>query len=194
MYYSGDILARHYSDEDLLHALEKLANLPGSVPKRNKQAEALFNRRWPGFFLFDQAIKSRKEHNTPLDVDADLVWRRNSLRVVWHGGPSAGLELRDLMDFALESFLPNPHSGEIRYLPETPFQAACHLLLKKFKFAKYCANPKCQNPYFIADRLNRLYCSVECLKPIQRAAKRAWWEKEGKKRRQKKAKKAKRKK
>jgi len=44
---------------------------------------------------------------------------------------------------------------------------------------KYCQNPGCREPYFIAERVSQNVCSVACAKPIQREAKRRWWQEHG---------------
>jgi len=48
---------------------------------------------------------------------------------------------------------------------------------------KYCANPECPEPYFVAERGSQVYCSPSCAKPSQRAAKLKWWAEHGTKRR-----------
>jgi len=74
----------------------------------------------------------------------------------------------------------NPGSQEAP--KRTPFEQAMDHLLKVDQEgrAKYCENPDCPAPYFIAG--NRLYrfCRPECAEPAQRQHKRNWWNKKGK--------------
>jgi hypothetical protein len=41
--------------------------------------------------------------------------------------------------------------------------------------AKYCGNPDCPNPYFIAAKRSYKYCSPDCSGPSQKKFKREWW-------------------
>jgi hypothetical protein len=45
---------------------------------------------------------------------------------------------------------------------------------------RYCEGPECLNPYFVASRRSRKYCSAKCAEPAQREFKRRWWASEGK--------------
>lgn len=40
---------------------------------------------------------------------------------------------------------------------------------------RYCQNPDCPAPYFIASRKDQLYCGDDCAAPAKRAAKLKWW-------------------
>jgi hypothetical protein len=44
---------------------------------------------------------------------------------------------------------------------------------------RYCPNPTCPAPYFIARRRSQKYCSDDCALPAQRELKRAWWKEHG---------------
>lgn len=44
---------------------------------------------------------------------------------------------------------------------------------------RYCANPTCPTPYFIAKKRRQKYCSEECALPAQREFKKAWWSEHG---------------
>jgi len=54
---------------------------------------------------------------------------------------------------------------------------------------RYCPNPECPAPYFIAKRRSQKYCSDACALPAQREFKRAWWSDHGNEWRAKRAKK-----
>jgi hypothetical protein len=67
---------------------------------------------------------------------------------------------------------------EICKVPEiTPFEAVIYHLQQVASHLRYCKNPECPAPYFIA-RKNQQYCSSglnECATYGQRVAKRNWW-------------------
>jgi hypothetical protein len=44
---------------------------------------------------------------------------------------------------------------------------------------RYCANPECPAPYFLAKRRSQKYCTQECALPAQREFKKAWWAEHG---------------
>jgi len=44
---------------------------------------------------------------------------------------------------------------------------------------RFCPNPGCPAPYFIAARRSQKYCSEACALPAQREFKRAWWAEHG---------------
>jgi hypothetical protein len=44
---------------------------------------------------------------------------------------------------------------------------------------RYCPNPTCLSPYFIAYRRSQKYCTDACALPAQRELKRAWWKEHG---------------
>lgn len=51
--------------------------------------------------------------------------------------------------------------------------------LKHVHLLRYCANPDCKEPYFVARRASQVFCSGPCAKPAQREAKRKWWNEHG---------------
>ena len=61
---------------------------------------------------------------------------------------------------------PNPHSLEVRLAFACVENADC---------LRYCRNPECLMPYFIAQRQDQKYCSIGCTTHGQREAKRKWW-------------------
>ena len=42
---------------------------------------------------------------------------------------------------------------------------------------RFCPNPKCQAPYFIALKKGQKFCSTECARPTLLASKRRYWDK-----------------
>ena len=65
----------------------------------------------------------------------------------------------------------------------TQLQEAVYLLLKDARHAKFCRNPSCPTPYFIATRTTRMYCSTSCFEEMQKESKLRWWNRVGSKRR-----------
>lgn len=57
--------------------------------------------------------------------------------------------------------------------------------LKHVHLLRYCANPDCKEPYFVAGRASQTFCSGPCAAPAQREAKRRWWDEHGAARRKK---------
>jgi hypothetical protein len=51
--------------------------------------------------------------------------------------------------------------------------------LKNSHRLKYCANPKCVEPYFFACRTSQICCSPPCAEPRHRENKSRWWREHG---------------
>lgn len=83
--------------------------------------------------------------------------------------------------------------GAIRFLaapgvfdhvaPPSPFEQSLLYLLKAVDRARYCGNPDCVAPYFLAKRRSQKYCSDACSQPAQKEFKKQWWKEVGKARR-----------
>lgn len=57
------------------------------------------------------------------------------------------------------------------------------VLLRAFNLVdlmRYCPNPSCPAPYFIAKKGRQKYCSEVCALPAQRQFKKSWWAEHGK--------------
>jgi len=147
--------------------------------------------------------------------EPEILRLRNLLREAWRGGQTAQQSIEELLGLRGPSLpaaqeLPAPDQGEkflpplgisprdrsvsisadwqrsrIVYVPQNEFQASCYALLCKSNLAKFCANPDCPAPHFVATRAIQRYCSPDCLKPFQKEWKLEWWNREGKKRRAK---------
>src|SRR5262249_11162200 len=59
--------------------------------------------------------------------------------------------------------------------PPTKFEQALLHLRRCGNLTRYCANPDCAAPYFIAKKKGQKYCSEACALPAQREFKRQWW-------------------
>jgi len=51
----------------------------------------------------------------------------------------------------------------------------CEIFLHPSARRRICANPECENPYFIARDLRTFQCSDKCARWAQRQHKKAWW-------------------
>lgn len=60
-----------------------------------------------------------------------------------------------------------------------PFFVCLYRALKLADRMRYCQNPGCPAPYFIAQRRSQRYCSGVCAQPAQREFKRRWWGEHG---------------
>jgi hypothetical protein len=91
-----------------------------------------------------------------------------------------GQGVRELVDH------PYGNEGDFVLLGLRPPSRGERLLLEFMRWAeltRYCGNPDCPAPYFIATRRSQKYCGLECSKPAQREAKRKWWAENGRRKR-----------
>ena len=179
--------------------LEELANLRSDILAirrlNDRHPEILRGRAWwiPGQF-------EAREGTSPvlgevLEQIDDLLWTaemvqvRDALRATWR---ESDLRRRDWLAFRLRDQLmaradprfvraigviSGPVVDSIGQLPApSPFEQAIMYLLKSADRARYCANPDCTAPYFLAKRRSQKYCSDACSKPAQREFKRRWWD------------------
>jgi hypothetical protein len=63
--------------------------------------------------------------------------------------------------------------------PPTPFEHCMRYLVGRGSKAAVCQHAECPGHYFFASRKNQKFCSPECALPAQRAFKRKWWAKNG---------------
>ena len=121
-----------------------------------------------------------------------ITWQmREALREIWRGNS------KKLTDVLLPSpveaqYFPDPdypwppqlkldwYRGEFVYIPRTEFDEAVYELFRRSHLAKFCANPDCPAPYFIAGRTTQQFCSEKCSGVLQRAHELRWWKEHGK--------------
>lgn len=117
--------------------------------------------------------------------DPEILRLRNLLRDAWRGGPTANQSIEELLSFSsqLRSVSCDWRRASIVFSPLNEMQAACYALLLNANRARFCANPDCPAPYFVAKRATQRYCSPDCLKPFQKQWKLDWWNRQGKARR-----------
>jgi hypothetical protein len=118
-------------------------------------------------------------------VESVLCWAEEKKETPWYGysSPSEGIdELQTLMgSFVLKI---DWTRGTLAPQYKTNFQKACYTLFIKYSaFMKFCKNPDCFSPYFIAKRLTQRYCGLDCVNAIQKERKLDWWNRVGSKRR-----------
>jgi hypothetical protein len=119
--------------------------------------------------------------------EPEILRLRNVLRDAWRGGLNANQSVEELLGLHSEfrSVSPDWRRASFVFHPHNEMQAACYALLLNSNRARFCANPDCPAPYFIAKRTTQRYCSPDCLKPFQKQWKLDWWNREGKTRRTK---------
>jgi hypothetical protein len=162
-----------------------------------------FEEKWPDFLQsFDKALGKGHLHDhdvedNPYNRSQQVLNWRDSLREVWRGSSGTLEELLyeseeepgyggDEYSMPWEPYAPpvvrlDWGRREFVYTPQSPFQAACYLLLKNSHLAKVCANPNCTGTrYFIADKAQRRFCSKQCFEPIQQERSLDWWNRVGK--------------
>ena len=75
--------------------------------------------------------------------------------------------------------------GQFKYEATTVLQKALYAFWAKASLARVCKNwDRCPAPFFIARKTQQLYCSDECAAPARLEAKKKWWDKVGKERRE----------
>jgi hypothetical protein len=124
-----------------------------------------------------------------------LMWQmREALREIWRGSSKRLRDvLIDVMVQSLDELIGDKdseagsppqlkldwHRGEFVYTPQSKFQGAVYQLFRRSALAKFCANPDCPAPYFIAGRTTQQYCSEKCSGVLQRTQKLRWWKEHG---------------
>jgi hypothetical protein len=133
---------------------------------------------WPGTPEHDEW--ARKSWLMPL---------RDTLRVIWRVPDARAKEwglLRISQDFFLRGYpdmiqrsTSNGTDFLLSWEPPTRSELFLLELMKWAHLLRYCANPDCAAPYFIAAKRRQKYCHTECAKPTQRESKRRWWAQKG---------------
>ena len=155
--------------------LERLANLDSGNERRTKVFVESFGD------LLPSPTHSKDSQLTEVESTMQFwlqeIWKEPSpllkearLMVL------AGYEQRRQVETALE---------EGRDTRLTLFLMVLLYAVKHAHLLRYCANPTCKEPYFVARRGSQIYCSSPCAKPAQKEAKMKWWNEHGVKRREK---------
>lgn len=114
-----------------------------------------------------------------------LIPLRDTLRAIWRAPDVRTKEwglFRISQDFFLRgdpSLIQLPTSNGTDFLlrsgPPTQIEQFLLELMRWADLLRYCGNPGCTMPYFIATRRSQKYCSEPCSGPAQREFKRRWW-------------------
>ena len=118
-----------------------------------------------------------------------LIPLRDTLRAIWRAPDVRTKEwglFRISQDFFLQGDpdtikLPTSNGTDFLLSWETPTRTEQFLLelMRWAELTRYCGNPDCLAPYFIALRRSQKYCSELCRQPAQREFKRRWWVQKG---------------
>jgi hypothetical protein len=118
-----------------------------------------------------------------------LMPLRDTLRAIWRAPDVKTKEwglFRISQDFFSRgdpNMIQRPTSNGTDFLlswePPTRTEQFLLELMRWADLLKYCGNPDCTMPYFIATRRSQKYCSELCSQPAQREFKRRWWVQKG---------------
>jgi hypothetical protein len=180
--------------------LQELANLSDDLAA-TRRLKARFPDIVPGraWWVDQQQKKLEEMYHVKLAgdaVDGELHWKhlleiRDGLRLIW---VEPDLRRREWLVFRLRDHVmarADPQfihavgvitsESPIKQLPPpSRFEQATMYLFKSADRTRYCGNPDCPAPYFLAKRRSQKYCSDNCALPAQREFKRRWWAEHGK--------------
>jgi hypothetical protein len=187
--------------EEAIKLLEGLANLPD-----DGRSFLWFKRRFP--YVLESvnpslprhwAMNLEEEEYEPSSTDEEVIRRywlvplRDTLRAIWRAPDVRTKEwgmFRITQDYFLQGapeVVHTPLSADSDYLLKMKAIGRAELLLmqllKVIDRTRFCANPECKVPYFVAARRSQKYCSEPCALPAQREHKRRWWKEQGSRRR-----------
>jgi hypothetical protein len=170
--------------------LERLANLDFSQ-----------GRKWLAFYRsFFDLIPTRQSELEPRRVQTEVTTLNPSaacevvqprLRDAWKE-PDSLLKRSELIRvYAAYMKACDPSEGPARLAVYGTGEAGDKFLrvlayaLDHLHLLRYCANPDCKEPYFVASRASQTFCGSQCARPAQKAAKLRWWREHGAARRKK---------
>jgi hypothetical protein len=175
------------ADECLWHLL----NLRADDQKHKAEFVEKFQDLLPRNLFFG------KQHGEPLVIPQDrsvLIQRaQHGLAYAWRGPTTLVREVSVLrliglyMHYEPEppgiDLFPRGQKTEYRmWLADQSVDGFVLVLLRALHIVeqmRYCTNPTCPTPYFIAKKRRQKYCSEDCALPAQREFKRAWWDAHG---------------
>jgi hypothetical protein len=147
--------------------LERWVNLDVGNPGKVEQFRKRFAGLLPRFSTLDfslRAITSSEKADVYFWVHA-----RTQLRALWEQ-PNLLHKKKMLLLLAASYMEECVEQGEEDRFPLVLLYAIEHAHL-----LRYCLNPKCAEPYFVARRGSQIYCSEPCAEPAKREAKLRWW-------------------
>lgn len=201
---SKDAAGLSVSPERAERFLERLANLDRSArtPGKVKTFSAAFGDLLPRY----APVNDTEPLNRGAQVDAPERLRRlranpdayDPSRFLWEEAqpciqaickePSQHMKESALLFLAGTYMREKGKKDKLRGRPTlVPDKFLLVLLyaLKHVHLLRYCANPDCKEPHFVARRGSQIYCSSPCAEPAQREAKSKWWREHGDARRKK---------
>jgi hypothetical protein len=149
----------------------------------------------PTLALQERGVKQRCRKDTPIAIgpghNLDAVKKvQQVLAMAWHRPTVLSRQLCILQllatyigstGFVVEKAV---HEGNELWASKLqpsvdPFLLVGLRALQVADRMKYCPNPSCAAPYFIAKRRSQKYCCDTCALPSQREFKRQWWAEHG---------------
>lgn len=122
-----------------------------------------------------------------------LIPLRDTLRAIWRAPDERTKEwglFRISQHFFLQGDpslikLPTANASDfmLSWKPPTRTERFLLELMRWADLLRFCCNPDCDAPYFIANKRSQKYCHTECSRPAQRKSKREWWATTGRQRR-----------
>ena len=129
----------------------------------------------------------KKKHDLEYDLSDDtarkyggdpnqrLLFFRDLAQRLWSDVPDHGaLDILHELLFGWANIRIDWRRERIGYHPQSKLQAAFYALLTHNRLAKRCANPHCNDAFFIAERVDERYCSAGCKRIGRLANKREW--------------------
>lgn len=159
----------------------------------DRKRQAAFLREFADLLPKNQLFASEWEPLViPFEESKLVQVAQRGLAYAWRGPTPLVREVAILhligryLQFAPEprgELFPLDQKPEYRtWLVDQSVDAFVLVLLRALHIAekmRYCANPTCPTPYFIAKKRRQKYCSEECALPAQREFKKAWWSEHG---------------
>jgi hypothetical protein len=190
-------LAKLSSSAEAKEFLVSLANL-----RDDRDGLTQLRRRFPDVMeavsrtVYAKYRPGRPEVYEPGSPEHDEIARKSwllplgdTLRAIWRAPDiwtkKWGL-FRISQDFFLQGDpdlirLPSANGSDfmLSWKPPTRTERFLLELMRWADLLRYCGNPECPAPYFIATKCSQKYCHTECSKPSQREFKRRWWKENG---------------
>jgi hypothetical protein len=177
MYSSTDLASLSVPARRAELILERLANLDTSNSRRVKVFIEAFADLLPGAAPIEPASGKLPSLT---EFEAQI---KSTLQDIWKEPVPLLKEARLLV---LAGFEARYEAEEVKSRPiPDGFLMVLLYAVKHAHLLRYCANPACKEPYFVARRGSQIYCSSPCSKPAQREAKVKWWREHGDARRKK---------
>lgn len=207
-----ETLARGVPQKRAEDFLQNLLNLRAGAPDADQKLfgpsvhapEALDRLRSKFSDLLPSPLRFAIARGTPLIIDGEGTWETNALsrarQYLAEAWRAPTVLVREIALYRLigvylytgeeprtvdSKFVTynQEYWAEIEASRVDAFLLVLHRALHVVDRMRYCPNPECPAPYFIAKRRSQKYCSEICALPAQREFKRRWWAEHGEARR-----------